>query len=125
MHGPRLIYDLGCGPGNSTALLLQQYPDARVVGIGQWLRWRGYRGRTDLRGCGGPPLEHGTQRPVDVGAIGRIEPIDDLRQTPAFTYVEPALGRRVAALSASLAGLAVPATLLFVLAAGAFRRTEA
>lgn len=53
------------------------------------------------------------------------EPIDDLRQTPAFTYVEPALGRRVAALSASLAGLAVPATLLFVLAAGAFRRTEA
>jgi trans-aconitate 2-methyltransferase len=33
LHGPRLIYDLGCGPGNSTALLLQQYPDARVVGV--------------------------------------------------------------------------------------------
>lgn len=30
---PSVIYDLGCGPGNSTALLLQRYPEASVTGV--------------------------------------------------------------------------------------------
>ena len=30
---PKLIIDIGCGPGNSTALLRARYPNARVVGM--------------------------------------------------------------------------------------------
>ena len=30
---PGLVYDLGCGPGNSTALLREAYPLARLVGL--------------------------------------------------------------------------------------------
>ncbi len=30
---PRLAYDLGCGPGASTRLVVEEYPAARVIGI--------------------------------------------------------------------------------------------
>ncbi|MCJ2097181.1 trans-aconitate 2-methyltransferase [Methylobacterium sp. J-072] len=30
---PRLVYDLGCGPGNSTALIAARFPEAEVVGL--------------------------------------------------------------------------------------------
>ena len=33
LKGPELVYDLGCGPGNSTALLHEAYPKATVVGL--------------------------------------------------------------------------------------------
>lgn len=33
LEAPRLIYDLGCGPGSVTALLCERWPAARVIGI--------------------------------------------------------------------------------------------
>jgi trans-aconitate 2-methyltransferase len=33
LDSPRRIFDLGCGPGNSTELLIERYPQAEVVGL--------------------------------------------------------------------------------------------
>ncbi len=33
LDSARLVYDLGCGPGNSAELLLRRFPDASVVGL--------------------------------------------------------------------------------------------
>ena len=33
LPSPDTIYDLGCGPGNSTGLLIERFPKARITGI--------------------------------------------------------------------------------------------
>ena len=33
LASPRRVYDLGCGPGNSTELLIARYPQAEVIGL--------------------------------------------------------------------------------------------
>ena len=32
-ENPELIYDLGCGPGNSTCVLAESWPEARLIGV--------------------------------------------------------------------------------------------
>jgi trans-aconitate 2-methyltransferase len=33
LHSPQRVFDLGCGPGNSTELLITRFPQANVIGV--------------------------------------------------------------------------------------------
>jgi trans-aconitate 2-methyltransferase len=74
----RLVIDLGCGPGNSTELLLERYPEARVIGLDsspEMLR----QARERLPQCSFAQAELATWRPE--------EPADLLFGNAVFQWV--------------------------------------
>jgi trans-aconitate 2-methyltransferase len=50
LDSPRRVADLGCGPGNSTELLVERYPNAKVIGVDSSLDML-RQARNQLPGC--------------------------------------------------------------------------
>lgn len=65
---PRTVVDLGCGPGNLTALLAGRWPDARVRGVdaSEEMVARARRDHPDLEVDRGDLRDWSPQEPVDV-----------------------------------------------------------
>lgn len=76
LASPQRIVDLGCGPGNSTAVLATQYPDAKITGMDSspdMLR--------QARSAGLPPsvdFVQGDLRTFTVTAAGEEKPAADV-----------------------------------------------
>lgn len=51
IDGPRRIIDLGCGPGNSTAVLRQRWPEAEIIGLDSSEEMLEAASRTHREGC--------------------------------------------------------------------------
>ncbi len=84
----QLVIDLGCGPGNSTELLLERYPEASVIGLDssrEMLR----QARERLPQCRFTQADLATWRPE--------EPVDLLFGNAVFQWVadHPAVLRRL------------------------------
>jgi trans-aconitate 2-methyltransferase len=88
LKSPRRVVDLGCGPGNSTELLIARYPDAEVVGLDaspDMLR----QARERLPGC--------TFEQADLSSWSPPERTDLLFANAVFQWVpdHPAVLRRL------------------------------
>jgi trans-aconitate 2-methyltransferase len=84
----RLVFDLGCGPGNSTELLVERFPQARVIGLDsspEMLR----QARARLPGC--------TFIEADLATWQPDTPADLLFANAVFQWVpdHPAVLRRL------------------------------
>jgi trans-aconitate 2-methyltransferase len=92
--GPvRTVVDLGCGPGNSTALLAERYPEARLTGIDT---------SPDMLAKARARLPDARFERADIGTWQPAEPVDILYSNAALHWLPghealfPALMRTVA-----------------------------
>jgi len=74
----RLVIDLGCGPGNSTELLVARYPDAEVIGVDS---------SADMLGQARARLPRCTFIQADIARWSPEEPADLLFSNGAFQWV--------------------------------------
>jgi len=75
----RLVIDLGCGPGNSTELLVARYPDAEVIGVDSSVNML-RQARARLPRC--------TFIQADIASWTPEEPPDLLFSNGAFQWVQ-------------------------------------
>src|SRR5262249_62360353 len=75
----RVVIDLGCGPGNSTELLVARYPDAEVIGVDSSVNML-RQARARLPRC--------TFIQADIASWTPEEPPDLLFSNGAFQWVQ-------------------------------------
>jgi len=78
LQSARRVVDLGCGPGNSTELLIERYPDAEVVGLDS---------SPDMLRQARERLPHGIFMQADLKSWTPQEPTDLLFANAVFQWV--------------------------------------
>jgi trans-aconitate 2-methyltransferase len=76
---PRAVYDLGCGPGTTTRLLVERWPEARVVGVDSSEEMLA-KARADCPGA--------SYRTADLARWRPAEPADVLYSNAALHWLE-------------------------------------
>jgi trans-aconitate 2-methyltransferase len=76
---PKLVVDLGCGPGNLTARLVERWPRARVVGVDS--------SQEMISQAGGLAAENLSFALGDVRAWEAVEPVDVLLSNAVLQWV--------------------------------------
>jgi trans-aconitate 2-methyltransferase len=90
---PRFVVDLGCGPGNSTELLVQRWPQAEVVGVdsSEQMLTRARATLPQLRFEHADVREFRASKPIEVAFANAV-----LQWLPDHTQLLPALLRGLA-----------------------------
>jgi trans-aconitate 2-methyltransferase len=104
---PRLIVDLGCGPGNNTELIAQRWPDALVIGVDKSsamiaaARERERKGRLEFRQ--GDIVEWQPDEPADIVLLNAV-----LQWIPDHAALLPRFAAMLA--PAGVLGFQIPGT---------------
>jgi trans-aconitate 2-methyltransferase len=78
VSNPRRVIDLGCGPGNSTALLRHQWPEAEVIGLDS---------SPDMIAAAARDYPEGQWIVADIGAWSDATPFDVIFSNAALYWV--------------------------------------
>ena len=79
LASPRLIVDLGCGPGNSTAILAQRWPTAQLVGVDNSAEMLGAARATSIRA---------DWQQADLGVWTTREPVSLIFSNAAYQWID-------------------------------------